>query len=200
MGNPWRDRDKLYEIYKERGLTQKEVADEWGCSCTTVRKWIEKHGIQKHDHDELVSEALTNHNEGDHLWHDEKTLSEMYVEREMSTIDIADELGCSPSTIRRRLDEYNIPIRDRSEAVHLGRDGGTNGVNHYYDQRGYEVIKGEQIPTKIYVHRWTAYAHNDVSFDEMFKSVTHHENTHKHDNRPSNLSLMTNSEHARLHA
>jgi len=197
--HPWRDRDKLYELYKEKEMTQGEVADEWDCSRTTIRKWLEKHEIEKHDHDELVADALEEYYDDRYPWHDEEKLYKMYVEKEMSCIDIAEEFGCGDVTILRWLNKHDIPIRSRSDAVHLARDGTIKGISHYYDERGYEVIKGRSLDTKLYVHRWTAYAHTDLSFDEFSQMVTHHKNEIKWDNRPENLSLMENEEHAKHH-
>lgn len=48
-------------------------------------------------------------------WDDEETLREMYLEELKGTQEIANELGCSKPTIRRRLHEYSIPIRNRAE-------------------------------------------------------------------------------------
>jgi len=42
---PWRDADKIIEGLQDHSL--RSLADEWGCSPGTVRKWKNKHGLPK---------------------------------------------------------------------------------------------------------------------------------------------------------
>lgn len=188
----------LHREYKGKGKTQGEIADEWDCSRTTIRKWLEEHDIDKHDHDQLVSDALSEHYENKFDWHDEDTLYDLYIEKELSTIQISEKLGCSPRTVCRWLKRHGIEIRDRSEAVHLGRSPDSiNGINYYIDEQGYPRIDIDGYSVRV--HRYVAYAHSDIEFDEFDKMVTHHKNGVRFDNRPENLELMTNSEHAKCH-
>lgn len=43
---PWHDRDRLEELYIEKGLTAQEVSDELGCSQTTVLRYLRKYDIE----------------------------------------------------------------------------------------------------------------------------------------------------------
>lgn len=47
------------------------------------------------------------------LWQDESRLRQMYVEREMSTYDIAEEMECSRVTVSNWLSKFGIDIRGR---------------------------------------------------------------------------------------
>jgi len=49
-------------------------------------------------------------------YHQEDWLREEYVDGRRSTVDISNECGVSAQTIRRWLDEYDIPRRNQSEA------------------------------------------------------------------------------------
>lgn len=44
-GEPWHDKDLLEELRCERGLTAQEMAAELGCSQSTTKKWMKRHGI-----------------------------------------------------------------------------------------------------------------------------------------------------------
>jgi len=84
-------------MYYRDGMTQQEIADELGCSDSTVSRWMEKH--------ELASKP----------WRDKETLKELLIERGCSLGEVADELGCYHGTIRRwvqKHDLYKRPWRD----------------------------------------------------------------------------------------
>jgi len=49
----------------------------------------------------------------------EKDLTELYIQRKMSAIEIAKKFGCNPGLIRSRLREYKIPVRSIQEALPL---------------------------------------------------------------------------------
>lgn len=42
---PWRDKQKLWEMYVEEGMTTYEIAEEWGCSSGTIRYNLQKFDI-----------------------------------------------------------------------------------------------------------------------------------------------------------
>jgi biotin operon repressor len=50
-----------------------------------------------------------------------ETLQHLYLEQGLSPKAIGLQLGCGETAVRRRLKEYSIPMRSRSQAIRLGR-------------------------------------------------------------------------------
>lgn len=134
----------------------------------------------------------------DRPWRLEGLLKMMYVGDKMSTYEIADEFGCVDKTISDALERFGIERRQGKEMYHV-RDG---GVQHYFNQYGYEYVRTESNGRSkaVPVHRLVAVAHgadpHDLFSDEY---VVHHENGHKFDNRPENIRVMGRAEHGALH-
>lgn len=91
---PWREKQKLKEGYINQDKTIYELADEWGCSPTTVGRWKNKYNIEREEP----------------KWKKEGVLHELYVVEGKTTKEIAEELGCSQSSVSRQL--INTGIRD----------------------------------------------------------------------------------------
>jgi transposase-like protein len=51
-------------------------------------------------------------------WRDEELLRELYVKRGIGTETLGERFGCAPTTVRRWLREYDIEVRDLSEAAY----------------------------------------------------------------------------------
>lgn len=175
---PWQNPETLRRLYHDQGLTQKEIGDELGCSKSCVSIWMSKHDI---DADRgLVMELR-----------DEEWLREQYQQERRSAQDIADELGCSEYCVFYWLDNHNIETRE-------------SPVNQYYsvttDGTGYErfhaTINGNT--RKVKHHRLLAVA--EFGLSPVQDKEVHHQNNIPWDNRPSNITLVEKSEHARQHA
>ena len=52
-----------------------------------------------------------------------ETLQHLYLEQGLSPRKIGQQLGCGETAVRKRLKEYNIPTRSRSQAIRLGTVG-----------------------------------------------------------------------------
>jgi transposase len=50
-----------------------------------------------------------------------ETLQHLYLEQGLSPKAIGQQLGCGETAVRKRLKEYNIPMRSRSQAIRLGK-------------------------------------------------------------------------------
>lgn len=98
LEQPWRHEDILYKEYVEKGNGRGSLSEAWGCNPKTVRRWVENFGFEKHD--------STDHDEKP--WQEEDTLNELYVEKDMTMQEVADELGCSAATIKKWLDRHGI--------------------------------------------------------------------------------------------
>lgn len=98
MSKDWRDEELLKEMYIEKGMTQREIADELGCVHTTVGDWLSEYNISKED----------THSPDHAPWQNEDLLREMYFDQEMNQYEIADELECKQVTITKWFKKYDI--------------------------------------------------------------------------------------------
>jgi len=126
-------------------------------------------------------------------WRDKELVNYLYHEKEMSGPKIADKMGCSISPIYDRIED----TRSISEANKIWTRKLPLKVETTED--GYERFK-----TKVHGesqsfahHRLIAVA--EYGFEALSGNIVHHENGVPWDNRPENLELMPQSEHAREH-
>jgi uncharacterized protein YjcR len=97
----YRDEEWLREEYVEKRRTAPEMAEECGCAGKTVRRWLKRHGIGTRSPGQPPQKELA----------DEDWLREQYAEKERSTVDIADECGCYPTTVAKWLRRHGIETR-----------------------------------------------------------------------------------------
>jgi len=112
-------------------------------------------------------------NSGQSPWRNEETLRRMYIEKEMSLTDMADELGCSGATVSNWLTKYNITQpkqHDESnnaatpESRTIAADGGNingvplNEVKHLQDKIELvaEFTGGDEQEVAERIHKMTA--------------------------------------------
>lgn len=181
--NPWEEREKVYQKYVVERKSIPTIADEWDCGSTTIEQAIHNHGIKMRDRGE---------GDGDEPWKDEETLQTEYVENKKSTIDLANEWGCSPSTINDSLRKFGI---DR-----WGEVASINGTN---TMRSYSFLHHREDGVNYYlrIHRLVAYSRGMLSSDELFSRdpPVHHKNGIGWINSPENLEVLTASEHIKRH-
>jgi len=91
----------LREQYVGEERTISEIAEECSCGANTVRKWLNRHGIETRGAGPPTPEELT----------DEEWLREEYVGEERTISEIAEECGCGANTVRNRLKRYGIETR-----------------------------------------------------------------------------------------
>jgi len=100
-GPKYRDEAWLREQYIEEERSIRDIADECGCSCATVSDWLRRHGIETRNGGDKPITQLR----------DEAWLREQYVKQERTSRDIADECGCSKSTVLRWLKKHGVEAR-----------------------------------------------------------------------------------------
>lgn len=102
---PWQKREVLEDLYVDQQLSQSEIADELGCTKSTVGRWLDKHDIETREGGDPCVQ-------GDTPWRNEETLRRLYVDEGMSTNAIGEELGCHGPTVARWLRNHGIEVRD----------------------------------------------------------------------------------------
>jgi len=133
-------------------------------------------------------------NESETPWRDESLLYELYWEEELSTNEIADELNCDQSTVWEWMNRYEISRRSSYESA-------TNRRLHpaVFTDRGYVICASNYRGTteSVGIHRLVMIAEH--GFDAVAGKHVHHRNGVRWDNRPTNLELLDQSEHAQRH-
>lgn len=108
MNSPlYRSADWLKKKYWDEEFSSTEMAGLAGVQKCTILRWMKRLGIPKR----TSGETLTLKN-GYARYKNKKWLWEHYVEKELSTYQIADQIGCGFQTVCRWLDELDIPKRD----------------------------------------------------------------------------------------
>lgn len=97
---PWRDKEIVTELYVDKEKPLSEIAEIFDCSKRTVSDWVNRHGLDRQQETASRYDELT-----------EELLYEMYVEKDMSQYEIADEVGCTQVTVSNKMDEFSIGIK-----------------------------------------------------------------------------------------
>lgn len=130
-------------------------------------------------------------------WRDEETLRELYYEENLSTTEIADELGCGNSTVQANMDRLGIERRSISDARRLA--GCKENLGMWINQRGYEITQtrhdGEDF--HVLIHRLLAVS--EYGFEAVKGMHVHHRDNIPWLNTPGNIELLTPEDHASLH-
>lgn len=61
---PWRDAELVESLYRDDELSTLEIAEEFGCSSSTVTKWMDRHGIEGRSAKEAASTGEDHHHYG----------------------------------------------------------------------------------------------------------------------------------------
>ena len=184
---PYTDEDVLYEMYAEQRMSTREIADEFGCSNSTIVRWLGKHDINARDRHDIRLPGERGYDVG------EEDLSSMYWDRKMSMQEIGEELDVDSSTVERWLRAYNIETRS------IGTWKRYEPPSFRTHIKGYEQIRSQHEGDydAVYVHRLFAVA--EYGFDAVRDMHVHHRDEIPWDNRSENLELLTPSDHARHH-
>lgn len=138
-------------------------------------------------------------------------LEHLYLEKELSMLAISElpEFDCSPTTVNKYIEDFEIPKRSKIEAISRGYGYSKYEVPYWNNKDGRDIwcgsYKGE--PFKVYVYQLIVIAYGADPykvFSDEYDGHVHHgagedPSPVKYDDRPSNLVFMTNSEHQQTH-
>jgi hypothetical protein len=112
------DGDWLRRRYVEERASPTEIGKELGCSATSVKRFILKHGIEVRSISEAmkVKRPAERRRLGDARW-----LREMYVDRGLSTTEMGRLMGCSGGAVLNALEEQGIPRRPAIDAIRVSK-------------------------------------------------------------------------------
>jgi intein-encoded DNA endonuclease-like protein len=115
-------KELLSELYTKKNLTTFQIADKIGCCQATVWKKLKQYGI----HLRLPGSPRVQTTKNQ--------LEELYLQKKLSTWQMEKKLNVSRGTIHRKLIEFSIPIRDRSDShvIHQKRDFSGNLIEKAY--------------------------------------------------------------------
>lgn len=130
---------ELERMYVDEKMTPREIGEKYGIGSWNVRRLLKTYEIPTRN----ISEA--------HLKQGIKKISKeelkkMYIDEGMAPVKIGEKIGVTGTTITRWLREYEIPLRNNSEAQ-LNADNGGEKCHLYIDGRSKE--------NSPYCEKWT---------------------------------------------
>lgn len=102
-------KDVLQKLYVEQRLSSYEIGEQLHCDPATVRKELRRHGIKVRSLAEAKKLPGVQVSVGE--------LKDLYWEQELSQAKIAAKLGCSPTTVLRKMRAFNIQSRSIARAL-----------------------------------------------------------------------------------
>lgn len=195
-------KELLYNLYVEKEHTLVEICEITGIkSPITISKYLEKHGIPRRDVNSLRQQETF---DGKTYEEFGEYLKELYVVEKKSINQISKTINVSSRITKKYLDEFNIETLNHKQANKLFNSG--NRCNNWKGGRimlnGYVAIYTPNHPRPVaqvyaYKHRLAMERHLGRYLDP--DEIVHHKNGNKVDNRISNLEILSNSEHRKIH-
>lgn len=197
-------KEDIVDYYFEQNHTQKECCKHFNIkSPITFHKWLTHYGLKGKNVNKINSLENKLDVSEEEL---KKEISDMYYRKHMSINKIAEHFGATHTIISRRMDKFGIkkyPVDVAKKKFESGNLAPNWKGGRKVSKKGYVMLYRPNYPYSmpngyVYEHRYVMEKHlgRSLKHDE----VVHHKNFNKHDNRLSNLMLLTNAEHAKLHA
>jgi len=164
-----------YEWLKRRlldGWSNKQMAEECGCSASTINSWLKKYNLRIHRHP----------------WRIPQLMEYLYAERGMSSHEVAAKLNCDRSVVSDWVKKHGLEPKPK---------GNYQPIPTYKTTKEGPVRITDK-PDYIYLHRLLAVS--EWGFDAVKDMHVHHVDKVPWDNRPDNLKLLTPSDHMSHHA
>ena len=191
------DNDVLKDLYLNQKLSACEVSDKLGVNRATIYRRIHALGINRNRSEILRVAYEKGRKRPAMLKADNKMLKHLYIDKEMTPLQIAKELGYSSSE--------NVILRLRKMGLikgdvyyHGGDHPSWKGGKYLQKDNGYILLwrpEHYRANSRHYVLEhivvWEEYHHRKLPKGY----VIHHLNGIKNDNKPSNLVAMKAGEH-----
>lgn len=130
---PLNNAEWLSRVITDQSWTVPDIASAVGCDTSTVRRWLDEHGIDERvgrwQDDESQSEPTVVDQKplyAQQWWQDEQQLRRAYETYLWSVMEIADWIGVSHRTLLNRMDGMGIERRSpglSKRITHLKRQG-----------------------------------------------------------------------------
>ena len=196
-------KDELKYLYYTKGLTQKQLAPILGVkSDITVRRILHEYGIDTNRNQMRSNETK----KGMSNKKFKKYLTRLYFKEKYSINKISEILGITQSATRRYVKQYDIPLYNQKTSAKLfcskEKNPSWNGGKHLKNN-GYIEIYSPNHPYSdkrgyVYEHRLVVEKH--IGRYLLPEEIVHHKDLNKTNNDISNLQIVTNSEHRKIHA
>ena len=191
-------KEELHHAYIDECRTLQEMCSYIGVSSViTVAKILRENGIDTYKNGRLKSK--TTHGMSDEEF--KKFLIREYKSG-LTQREIADKLSVSAACITKYFKKYGIKTRTKSELASGNKNPNWHGGKRTVKE-GYVLVYAPDHPN---CHKdGTMYEHQIIMEKHIGRllkkdEVVHHINGNRSDNRIENLMLLTNSDHAKLHA
>ena len=109
--------DELRRLYLDEQQTQREIAEQFGITQTSISRLLKKYGIETRGAFGTNNAVVTQTYD---ISVDE--LRRLYEEEKLTQIEIAERLGCSYAAVQRRMYKHNIISRSKVEINHMRYD------------------------------------------------------------------------------
>jgi transposase len=144
----------LISKYKFERLSIEEIADEADVNHKTVRRWMEKFGIERRDPGEWEMPNWSRIDESNPI-RDEEWFRKKHHEEMLSTYEIADEAGVSRTSVYNYADKHGIELRDSFGTV-ISKDNPIRDPDWIREKYVEEGLKTSEIAELADVNRSTA--------------------------------------------
>jgi len=189
MGAKYHDADWLRGKYHGEKLTMYEIADMCDVTPTTISSWMDKHNIPVRSQEDAQQAS------GKHT--DREWLAQQYHGKGRTLKDIGKECDVTAATVMKWMDKFDIPRREATDHVRK------EPASFVTLERGYERVSSKSNGSNSHalVHQLVAIA-NGANPYAVFSDgdyQCHHRNHIPWDNRPENIEVLSEIDHANKH-
>lgn len=122
--------EKLRRLYWEEEMSQIDISKIYDCSYQSIQYYMNKWDIETRS----ISEANTDSDVNNLSKQKAKTL---YWDQKLSTVEIANKYGTDASTIRKKLLNWGIEVRNKKEAKEVDWERGKQEVPKSFSFEGH---------------------------------------------------------------